>query len=91
VDRYQQAYRKAHRAYHEELADLYTQFRSQEKKVLAVERLNQLELGATVEAALRNEYRQILDCLEPCTDKDYAKVEQNPVCPLCRLSARSGT
>jgi hypothetical protein len=88
TDRYQQAYRKAHRAYHEQLTDLYTQFRSQEKKILAVERLNQLELGATVEAGLRNEYRRILDCLEPCTDKDYAKVEQNPVCPLCRLSSK---
>jgi len=52
---------------------------------LAVERLNQSELGATVEGALRAEYRALLDRLSVCPDKDYAKVDQNPVCPLCRF------
>ena len=88
TDRYQQAYRKVHRAYHDQLAALRAEFQTYEPKLLAVERLNQLELGDAVEGALRTQYRSILDCLEPCPDKDYAKVEQNPVCPLCRLASK---
>ena len=88
VDRYQQAYRKAHRAHHEQIAGLCANFQTHECKVLAVERLNQLELGATVEGALRSEYHAMLDRLSVCPDKDYAKVDQNPVCPLCRFAGK---
>ena len=70
------------------LPTLRAEFQTYEPKLLAVERLNQLELGDAVEGALRTQYRSILDCLEPCPDKDYAKVEQNPVCPLCRLASK---
>jgi hypothetical protein len=88
ADRYQQAYHKTHRAHHEQISDLRANFQTHERKVLAVERLNQLELGATVEGALRLEYHAMLDRLSVCPDKDYAKVDQNPVCPLCRFAGK---
>ncbi|MCG2660500.1 MAG: DUF6079 family protein, partial [Kiritimatiellae bacterium] len=88
ADRYQQAYRKAHRSHHNQIASLHAEFQHCERRVLAVERLNQLELGSVVEGAIRTEYRSLLDRLEVCPDKDYAKVDQNPVCPLCRLAGK---
>jgi transcriptional regulator with GAF, ATPase, and Fis domain len=72
----------------EQIAGLRANFQTHERKVLAVERLNQLELGATVEGALRSEYHAMLDRLSVCPDKDYAKVDQNPVCPLCRFAGK---
>ena len=89
ADRYQQAYRKAHRTHHEQVSKLRTTFHALERQVLAVERLNQLELGATVEGALRSDYHALLDRLEVCADKDFAKVDQNPICPLCRFAGNA--
>jgi len=38
-----------------------------------------------VGASLQHDYRAMLDGLEACPDKDYAKIDQQPICPVCRL------
>jgi hypothetical protein len=84
-EKYVLAYRKYHRDYHDGVIGLKATTEPYARKVTAIDRLNQLELGAPVGASLSGEYRRIMDGLEPCADRAYAKVDQQPICPVCRL------
>jgi len=84
-DKYQLAYRKYHQDYHQTVASMKAGMEPYARKIDAISRLNQLELGAPMGGSLQAEYRRLVDSLAPCHDKDYAKVDQHPICPLCRL------
>jgi len=84
-DKYQLAYRKYHQDHHQTLASIRAEMEPYGRKIVAIGRLNQLELGAPVGASIQSDYRTMLDGLDPCPDKDYAKIDQQPICPVCRL------
>lgn len=84
-DKYQLAYRKYHQEHHQTLASIRSELEPYAHKITAISRLNQLELGAPVGTSLQHDYRSMLDGLEACPDKDYAKIDQQPICPVCRL------
>lgn len=84
-DKYMLAYRKYHRDFHQAVASLKTGMEPYARKIVAIKRLNQLELGAPVGASLEGEYRRLADGLDACPDKEYAKADQHPICQVCRL------
>lgn len=84
-DKYCVAYRKYHQDYHQAVASLTAELEDYSQKIVAIKRLNQLELGAPLGASLENDFRRLADGLNPCPDKDYAKIDQHPICATCRL------
>ncbi len=84
-DKYVLAYRKYHQNYHQAIAALKSELEPYSRKIVAIKRLNQLELGAPLGASLDSDFRRLVDGMNPCPDKDHAKIDQRPICPTCRL------
>lgn len=84
-EKYVLAYRKYHRDYHQIVTTIKNEMEPEGRKVVAIDCMNKIELGTPVGKLLEKDYQQIMGGLDPCSDKDYAKVEQHPICPVCRL------
>jgi hypothetical protein len=89
-DKHSHAYRKAHRDHHEQLGKLNSRLQPLARKLTAIARLNELELGSPLGAELDHRHRQLLAATDACAAKDQANVDQQPICPLCRWDGRPG-
>jgi hypothetical protein len=83
-EKYELAYRKAHRAHHGELEKLESTLASLDDRLAVIVRLNELELGAPVGARLGDAARALRDRVRPCALKDTCRVEERPRCTVCR-------
>ena len=88
-EKHSHAYRKTHRDHHEQLGKLNLRLQPLARKLTAIARLNQLELGSPLGADLAQRHRQLLAATDACAAKDHANVEQQPICPLCRWDGQA--
>jgi hypothetical protein len=84
--RYQALYLAHHHHYHSEMASFSLVLDDSKPEVDALRRLNSItELGQPVGQWLFEEYERLLAQAKPCPLMDSVSVEDEPVCPHCRL------
>jgi hypothetical protein len=81
--KYAHTYKKAHRDHHEALEKLQHTVAGLDDKLTVIERLNALELGAPVGAALSATGETLRKATHPCALKINCQVDDKPRCGNC--------